>query len=204
MPLLYRKEIAPDTLFGIWKMDETESVLLQEHPFLHRHIDVLDNKSRHTARRMEFLCTRLLAALLLNDTTIDIGYTDSGKPILSNGMHISISHTRGYAAVVVSKTYRSGIDIERKGRNLQRIQAHFMRHDERADTDEELLMHWCSKEALYKLFSEDRLMTSEIRLVCPNTRGAKAWQAVNMKRNVSVDIHQYPHTDFLLVWVLSM
>ncbi len=202
MPLLYQKAIAPDALLGVWEMKEAEQELLLLHPFLHRHIAHLDTTFRHAVRRQEFLSVRALLSLLIHDDTIDISYTANRQPLLSDGRHISISHTRGYAAVLVSTAHHVGIDIERKGRNIRRVTSHFLRHDEQADTDDDLLLHWCAKEAVYKLFPDDHLTTSEIKVCPPSADEETLWYAANLKRNVSVPLLTTDHPHFLLTCVI--
>ncbi len=200
MPLLCRQHIAPDALLGIWQMDEDEALLLSRFPFLRQHMEQLNARCRNATRRREWLSVRALLATLLNDDTIRIDYTDEGQPILSNGMHISISHTRGYAAVMVSAHCRVGIDIERKGRDIGHLRKHFMRDDEQADHDDTLLLHWCAKEALYKLWSDDHLTTQQMRIHRPES--ADRLMATNLKRGVGTPLYCIDHPDFLLVHLL--
>ena len=189
MPLFFRKNLDANTQLGIWKMDETEEQLFEHHPFLKRFEDEVNTRFHNKTRRLEYLSIRVLTAFLIEDTTYSISYTKDGKPLLSDGRHISISHTKEYAAVIVSTTSQVAVDIERKGRNLQRIRSHFMRKDEVANNDDELLIHWCAKETMYKLFPDDHLMTEEIQVVFTKDTDRKSLTGINIKKNISVNLH---------------
>ncbi len=46
------------------------------------------------------------------------------------GYHISISHTLGYVAVILSRDYEVGVDIEYVSDRVNRISSRFLRDDE--------------------------------------------------------------------------
>lgn len=50
----------------------------------------------------------------------EIGYSSEGKPHLTdNSSFISISHTKGYVAVILSSVAPVGIDIEQYGQRVK-------------------------------------------------------------------------------------
>lgn len=85
-----------------------------------------------------------------------IAYHPNGAPYLSgSSLHISISHTKGYAAVLLQDHPAAGIDIEYRSERVSRIRSRFMNPEEEAGIDKEyetehLLLHWCAKETLLK------------------------------------------------------
>ena len=47
---------------------------------------------------------------------------------------------------------------------MERIASKFLRRDEKAEGLDALLVHWCAKETVYKLFSAENLQYGEMRL----------------------------------------
>lgn len=97
-----------------------------------------------------------------------IEHESSGKPFISicgkpSNYKISISHTKGYVSVIVSTTQQVSVDIEYHSDRVQRIASRFLREDEMEDINKLtpsstlLLLYWCAKETLYKLFSNTSL-----------------------------------------------
>jgi 4'-phosphopantetheinyl transferase EntD len=148
------ENIADDVLLGLWKMEDEPSLKVRE-------------KEQKAVRE-------LVAAMLQyktsigessrTDDTVEIGHKESGKPILKD-WHISISHTKGYAAVLLSKNHEVGIDIEYVSDRVKRIADRFLRPDEQAENTIDLLLHWCAKEAIYKLYSELDLTFQQMKIV---------------------------------------
>lgn len=148
------ENIADDVLLGLWKMEDEPSL---------------------KAREKEQKAVRELVAAMLQyktsigessrtDDTVEITHEESGKPVL-DGWHISISHTKGYAAVLLSKNHEVGIDIEYVSERVKRIADRFLRPDEQAESVTDLLLHWCAKEAIYKLYSEQDLTFQQMKIV---------------------------------------
>ena len=148
------ENIADDVLLGLWKMEDEPSLKVRE-------------KEQKAVRE-------LVAAMLQyktsigessrTDDTVEITHEESGKPVL-DGWHISISHTKGYAAVLLSKNHEVGIDIEYVSERVKRIADRFLRPDEQAESVTDLLLHWCAKEAIYKLYSELDLTFQQMKIV---------------------------------------
>lgn len=128
-------------------------------------------EKRCEARRAEWLAVRLLIAQVLGaDKTI--AYHPSGRPYLIDGSwHISVSHTRGYAAIAYHRTRSVGVDIEHISPRVERIAPRFTRPEEEAyiephDECERMMYHlinWSVKEALYKL--ADNVAAADFRAV---------------------------------------
>lgn len=78
-----------------------------------------------------------------------------GKPYLEDGSYrISISHTRGYAAVILHPHQEVGIDIEQYGTKVVRVREKFLQPEELEEAGEtdvyRLLLYWSAKETIYK------------------------------------------------------
>jgi len=120
MPLVYQQNINSSTKLGIWHIIEEESFFLAEVP--------LQREITHPHKRLQHLAGRMLLRTLFPDFPYDlIRIADTRKPYLENeSYHFSISHCGDYAAVIVSKDHRVGIDIERINEKVERIQHKFL------------------------------------------------------------------------------
>ena len=85
-----------------------------------------------------------------------IQIADTRKPFLQDEMyHFSISHCGDYAAVVVSREYRVGVDIEMITPKVEKIIHKFLSQQEQLllPTEEKFKMatvFWSVKESVYK------------------------------------------------------
>ncbi|MGN1376583.1 MAG: 4'-phosphopantetheinyl transferase family protein, partial [Prevotella sp.] len=93
-----------------------------------------------------------------------LSHNKDGRPFLSNGYCIGISHTHGCVVIIVSKQSEVSIDVEHINNRVVRVANRFMRSDEKASGLIGYLIHWCVKETLYKLYSEDVLSFEEMRI----------------------------------------
>lgn len=141
--------------WGIWRVEESPEELLSMLP---RQEVYKESVRRFTAvhRRLEWLAVRVLLYTLLGEEK-EIAYYPDGKPYLADtSVSFSISHTKGYVAVVLGEPGREvGIDIEQYGERVRKVAHKFMREDEVASpfrgTDTwSLLLHWSAKEAVFK------------------------------------------------------
>lgn len=72
---------------------------------------------------------------------ICIGYDNRGAPIIDNGF-ISVSHTKGWVAVIFDSEKPCAVDIELRGRKLPgEVAARFGLRS---------MEDWCAREARYK------------------------------------------------------
>lgn len=192
MPLKEIRDVTSHTRLGLWRMDEQASELTALFP----HLRALPMPYKHEVRQREFYAIRALLATMTGDTTLHIDYLPSGKPVVK-GWHLSISHTRGYAALMLSGTEEVAVDIEKRGNMVTNIADRFIRTDEVATTVEEMLALWSAKETLYKLHSEDNLHYFDMRLV---SQSPTLMRMENMKRGVTVDIHHELTADYVLTY----
>lgn len=156
MPLL---EKHPSLLLGLWKIEESESDLLDQ---LNRHDDYRSflTHCKAEARKKEWLATRLLLKDILGEELIIAHHAD-GAPFLPDrpDMAISLSHTKGYVAVYCRPTPPVGIDIEYRAERIQKIKHKFLTESELAAIDpahetNHLLICWCAKETIFKLIRQ--------------------------------------------------
>lgn len=113
--------------------------------------------------------------------------------------HISISHTKGYAALILSDAEEVGIDIEYLSDRVERIAPRFIRYDEHAETTLQKLLLWSAKETVYKLFSEDALGFFDMRLL---TFADGLMRVENIKRKIIVDVCYETTDDYVLTYAV--
>ncbi len=158
MPLL-QKHTGP--LWGIWKIEESSDTLLS---LLQNGEACLSQLALIHAeqRRREWLASRVLLQELTGGPA-RIAYRPDGAPFLPDlPLHISISHTKGYAAVLSQERPAAGIDIEYRSGRVSKIRSRFMNPEEEAGIDKEhetehLLLHWCAKETLFKMIGREEV-----------------------------------------------
>ena len=148
---------------AIWHITETSDELyaLLGMPCYDAQLLAKKNESR----RAEWLAVRLLVKELFG-SECEVAYHPTGRPYLKNGVaHISISHTKGFAAVAYHHAAPIGMDIEYLSSRVERIASRFTTPDEASyiDVHDEHarqmyhLINWSAKEALYKLFDSPSL-----------------------------------------------
>ncbi|MFN8210323.1 MAG: 4'-phosphopantetheinyl transferase superfamily protein [Bacteroidales bacterium] len=147
------------SVLGVWKIEEDLPSLLS--------LVVLDQEEkkkyksfRSTSRKLEFLSVRALLAELLGKEA-KIVYNKNNKPFLKSGSHfISISHSHRLTAILLSTNEKVGIDLEYMSSNISAFSSKYMNRKERITKDPEkkkyhLYVHWCAKEALYKICDKE-------------------------------------------------
>ncbi len=152
MPFL-KKFICGDIEIAVWKISETlEELSSLVPPALLAEV----SEFASLKRRAEWLAVRLLLQKFFGSDT-RIVYDAAGKPSLNNNVaYISISHTRGYAALAFSKSTPMGVDVELASREVGEAYSCFMRNEELDEVPSALqnrakLLRWTASEALYKL-----------------------------------------------------
>ena len=128
-----------------------------------------------------------------------IGHAASGQPLL-RGYHVGVTHTKGYAALMLSNSCDVACDIEHFSDRVERIKSKFLRKDEKADDLDSLLVHWCGKETVYKLFPEDNLQFSQMRVGPFSTMSDWACEVENMKRGEKVRVDFELTMQFVLTY----
>jgi phosphopantetheinyl transferase len=204
MPIFFQQDINQHTKLAIWKIEEEEQFFLSHVP--------LQRSITHAQKRLQHLAGRYLLKYLFPDFPIElIQIADTRKPFLEDeAYHFSISHCSSYAAVIVSKENRVGVDIEIPNGKALRILHKFLHDDEkhlvqnngRQDLSSTIL--WSAKEAMYKWWGLGEIDFSEMLRV----KGPLEFTEVFLQGNFikgSLDI-KYPVNykvfhDIVLAWV---
>lgn len=159
MPLIsiHSEESPADYKIGVWRMDESEETLEQMcrdccvDPKLFDRVEAFKSQQR----RLETLATHILLYNLTGRKQLLVSHNDDGRPFI-DGLNLSISHTKGYATVIISEHHNVGIDIEYISSRVERIVDWYVRSDEYAATLRDKIVQWCAKETAYKYFSDSK------------------------------------------------
>jgi len=109
-------------------------------------------------------------------------YDTNGKPYLKDGKYISITHSFTFSAIIISD-FKIGIDIEKQRDKIVRIANRFVDYEDQylnnedLDCVKKLIVIWCIKESLYKLFATPGLSFKQHTLVIPFTLKDKSTMA---------------------------
>jgi 4'-phosphopantetheinyl transferase EntD len=157
MPIVAIQSIDENTAWGLWEIRETVEEL-QSGLMANLHDQLYVGSIRHEVRRGQTLAARLVVQQLLaqwGKSYAGIVKNNSGKPYLADcPYHISISHTDVYAAAMVHKHRKVGIDIEYVKEKLQKVALKYLSYREMQDAGDQLdklCVYWCAKEVLYKM-----------------------------------------------------
>lgn len=188
-----------------FKNDGRKKEFLAIHALLHEMLAICGKP--HGARRSKGLQDQSKASqdqskasqgLPVADVPM-IGHAASGQPLL-RGYHVGVTHTKGYAALMLSKSCDVACDIEHFSNRVEHIKSKFLRKDEKADDLDSLLVHWCGKETVYKLFPEDNLQFSQMRVGPFSTMSDWACEVENMKRGEKVRVDFELTMQFVLTY----
>lgn len=160
-----------DCRLGLWHIEEDYETLYRQVYLSDFDIQRMERFGSE-ARKVESLSVR---ALLQAMTTPDarIVYNESRKPFLvDNAYHISISHSHLYTAILLGKTRKVGIDLEYMSHRIERVSAKFIHPEEYVTPDPtlqtvHLYIHWCAKEAVYKICDKQDLNFQENIIIAP-------------------------------------
>jgi phosphopantetheinyl transferase len=195
------------TILGVWKIEEDLNTLLESV--------VLDNGDlkkykvfASTSRKLEFLSVRaLLAELLGRDARIV--YNKNNKPFLKDGSRfISISHSHNLTAILMSANEKVGIDLEYMSTNIGRIAFKFINRREKITKVQEnrryhLYLHWCAKEALYKICDKEGISIKKNITIEPfevKESGEIKGKVQTDKINDSFDLFYTKYDNYAIVW----
>lgn len=205
---LYLQHKSGELHWAVWKMEEDLNTLLSLMPDARKasfEQELQRFSSEH--RKLEWLSVRVLLYTMLNEDK-RIEYSTEGKPYLSDhSFFISISHTKGYVAVILNPVDPVGIDIEQYGQRVQRVTDRFIRPDEPiepylGDKTWSMLLHWSAKETIYKCMEN---ADADLRKLClshfmPQEEGVFSVReyATELQQQFTVGYRITP--DFVLTW----
>jgi len=200
MPLLFVKSLDKDVRLGVWKIEEDVDDFLTSQVEMHTIFQQEIAAYKSQARRLEKLAVYSLLWNMVNDCPI-ITHNADGKPFVQ-GWNISISHTKGYAAVMVSPHSEVAVDIEYRSNRVSRIAHRFMRDDEMQAEVTAQLVSWCAKETLYKYYSAQNLQYFDMRVTLDNSAMTHCF-IENLKANTRHQVEVNVTDDYVLTYVVG-
>lgn len=209
MSLLLQK-MESSCRWGIWKMDETLDELLALFPQQEAYRQGMQCFTA-VHRQLEWLSVRALLCVMLGEEK-EIAYYPSGKPYLVEGSaSISISHTKGYVAVLIGPFDREvGIDIEQYGERVRKVANKFMREDEMPTSYQNtevwsLLLHWSAKETMFKCMNAAEVDFRKHLRILPfvtDKQGVFSAEEYRTTERRNFSIHYYLYPDFVVTMSL--
>lgn len=155
MGIVIEKQVNTHCKLGVWHITETYEELLSR-----LKLDQQDYQTMRAflnpKRKLEWLSVRVLLYKLTQKHN-KILYNVNNRPYLADASHhISISHSDEYSAILLCRNQHVGIDIEKMQPKIEHIAFKFLKEQEinqiiPAHGIYHLYLHWCAKEALYKL-----------------------------------------------------
>lgn len=148
-----------EPLRAVWRIEETAGEMMKlftDEELSLFSMDVLKTEKR----RQEWLAVRLLLKELPGNNN-HVAYHRNGAPFLPDSPYnISITHTRGYAAVLLQEKAYAGLDMEYRSDRALRLRSKFLSSEEEISIDtfheaDHLLLYWCAKETLFKLIGQE-------------------------------------------------
>jgi len=138
---------------AVFPLQEDSESLLSRLSFKDKYLPIIEKMTEN--RKREWLAIRVLLKEMLGEEK-EILYNSIGKPYLSdNSFHISISHTKGYAALIINKENEVAIDIEKISSKVENVRKRFVSEEEEESLSQSnerihLLLFWSAKETLFK------------------------------------------------------
>lgn len=197
---------SPD--IGVWKILETWPEMLELFQNKYMYADEV-HKLQSEKRKCEWLAIRLLLKRLTGSETL-IHYKDNGLPFLENSpYYISISHTRGYAALILSNYPNPGIDIEYRSERAWKLRKRFMNKEEldqlsmASPQSTFATLCWCAKETAFKALQENDVDFINHLHIFPfalSDRGVIALKETKTPNQEVYEIHYQTVNEFVLTW----
>jgi phosphopantetheinyl transferase len=206
VPIFFQQQINEHTRLGIWKIEETEEFFKANVP---QHRDVT-----HPHKRLQHLAGRFLLQYLFPDFPYElIQIADTRKPFLPDEQyHFSISHCGDYAAAIVSKDSRVGIDIEIPTEKISKIMYKFLSAKEHElfhliEPDKDRIpfstLLWSAKESVFKWHGNGGVdFRKEIQLKKQH-EGNETIESFFSKNDTELTVHYRQFEHLMLAWVVS-
>ena len=156
MPLHKIIHINENTTAYFWHITEDVTSLFRAVSLRDTSLFRLEGMKSEEHQR-GFLAVRMLLQHL-GYTDYDLTYDEAGKPHLSDGKHISISHSHEFSCICISNKLM-GIDLEKLKEKTLKIAPRFMevKHLENLSTLEQIeksTVIWGVKESIFKIKNE--------------------------------------------------
>lgn len=207
MGIILKKKLEDGSMLGMWEITEDINVLLNQVKLSGTELERFDGFLSH-ARKLEFLSVRALLAKMLNPD-VKIAYNGNWKPYLDDGSHnISISHSKNLTSILLNKTKRVGIDLEYMSHRIRKIAHKFINDNESINKNDltekyHLYIHWCAKEALYKICDKKDINFKLNLFIKPfqlNNEGVIKGTVDSERINEEFDLNYFKYDNYIIVY----
>lgn len=195
------------SILGVWKIEEDLNTLMELVS-----LDIDEKKKYKTfssnSRKLEYLSVRALLSELIGRET-KIVYNKNNKPFLNDGSRfISISHSHKLTAILLSTNEKVGIDLEYMSSNIAALAFKFINRKEMVSKEIDqrryhLYIHWCAKEALYKICDKEGISIRNNITIEPFSVGESGeikGRVQTTKINESFDLFYSKYDNYAIVW----
>jgi 4'-phosphopantetheinyl transferase len=206
-----KTEILPECHLGVWEITEDFDTLYSMVNLVAVEKAKLDS-FKNISRKVEWLSVRALVKTMLGKDT-RILYNAENKPFVRGNTHnISISHSNNLTAVMISKDKRVGIDLEFMSGKISKVANKFINDRENIIEDPELskfhlYLHWCAKEALYKILDKQDINFRDGITIAPfhpdEETGHMEGNVINGNGEESFEMEYLQHDNYALVWCVK-
>ena len=159
MPLLLEEKKEHLTVL-VWKIEEEKAWFWEQiQPFLATDDAEMLQNIQHPEKQLESIAGRYLL-LWATGFRHQIIKNEIGKLIIKDkNTHLSVSHSHGLVAAIISQRSRVGVDIQLITEKIERLAPKFMHEGEiksisKSTIQEHLHVYWGAKEALFKAFGK--------------------------------------------------
>ena len=192
--------------WAIWKIAEDEKSLTRE---IHTYETVSDTLT-NPQKRLEWLAGRVATKEVMKSLQLafqGITKDEFGKPFpTGHDLHLSLSHSFPYVAVLVDEKTSVGIDLEQPKEKLLRIASRVHHENELVDLGTDIVKHciyWCAKESLVKLYGKKDLIFAENMFIEPFQRkneGDIQGKIIIGELETIIPLHYIVYTNFVVVF----
>ncbi len=205
-----KTEILPECHLGVWEIAEDFDTLYSMVNLAAVEKTKL-NSFKNISRKVEWLSVRALVKTMLGKDT-RILYNSENKPFVMGNTHsISITHSNNLTAVIICKDKRVGIDLEFMSGKISKVADKFMNEKENVTSDPEmkkyhLYLHWCAKEALYKICDKQDINFRDGLTIAPfdpEEHGFMNGHVVNGSGEEDFELEYLHHDNYALVWCVK-
>jgi len=209
MGLLIKQNIEDDCILGIWEVTEDYDYLFSKLSLLPDEIKTL-NSFRNHFRCVEWLSVRVLLNEIAGKN-LSVYYNGNHKPFIrDNSYNVSISHSKDFTSVLLGKKRKVGIDLEYMSHRISNIESKFINENEVITRNKpkkkfHLYIHWCAKEALYKICDKQDINFKKnltIEPFIPEEKGFINGWVNNKYMDEKFQLYYFTIKNYIIVWTI--
>lgn len=196
-----------DSTIFLWHITESaEELAVLLAPYNNLALEGVEPELRmKMLHNTQFLSTRILLFAYAG-LKFPIIKNQYGEP-LSDGVHVSISHSHDYAAIIISKTKRVAIDLEKRDERINRVAHKFIHEVEQFFKEEERTIYytliWSAKETLYKLYTANEVIFKDELRIHPfsySNNGELRGEVLKAPQILDVRLNYISFDNYVLTW----